>query len=69
MPTYYGLAADHNVEQLKLERHETDFLFMALREACLFKVTVPIKRDAKCLSLSNFVSGFKGYYAFPREKS
>ena len=54
MPTFYGLAADHNVEQLKLERHETDFLFTALRQARLLTFIIPIKRDAKSLSLTSY---------------
>ena len=54
MPTFYGLAADHNVEQLKLEGHGTDFLFTALRQACLLTIIVPIKGDAKSLSLTSY---------------
>ena len=69
MPTFYGLTADHNVEQLKVERHATDFLFTALRQACLLPIIVPIKGDAKSQSLSNFVRGFKGCYVCLGEKS
>ena len=54
MPTFYGLTADHNVEQLKVERHATDFLFTALRQACLLTIIVPIKGDAKSLSLTSY---------------